>query len=295
MGRAAAFILPRIHRGGIVLAAACAVLALFHCGLLRADSFLDEPVPDERTSLQEPGSSVNMAEQDRASGMMSGPADGSPSAHLGLAGNPGAVNIRVGRGTLGQLLGISEESGWRLGGLWIGDATGVLAGGLQGGHWGLNNLVVIDLFLDAEKEFGWTGTSFGTQYLDYTGQPTNILAGSVQGFDGLQGAPPFNRSQWYQLWWRQEWFDGKLITRVGKSVPVYDFNNVLAAVPVDDQAYNIPAVSGLIYSPIFINPTMFARLPGYYDSATGVVASWAPNEHVYMTYYTVYAYVSFVG
>lgn len=241
------------------------------------DTTSDSASPSEPYSLFDQGASARSALDGDAS-------LSATNRELGIAGNPGAVNITVGNGRLGRLLGLDDDSGWRLGGLWIGDATGVLSGGLEGGHWGLNNLAIIDLSLDAEKRWGWQGTSFGTQYLDYTGQPTNILAGSVQGFDGLQADPPFNRSELYQLWWRQKWFDGKLITRLGKSVPTYDFNNVLAPVPVSDDVYNIPAVSGLIYTPIFINPTILGRLPGYYDSATGLVATWAPNEHLYASY-----------
>lgn len=203
---------------------------------------------------------------------------------LGMAGNPAAVNIVVGNGALGRFLGIPEENGLRLGGMWIGDASAVLSGGLKGGDWGLNNLTVIDLSLDAEKRWGWEGTSFGTQYLYYTGEPTNSLAGTVQGFDGLQASPPFHRSELYQLWWRQSWYDGLLITRLGKSVPSFDFNNVLSAVPVGNDAYNIPSVSGLIYTPIFVNPTMFGRLPGYYDSATGLTATLAPADNIYASY-----------
>ena len=205
-------------------------------------------------------------------------------AGLAIAANPGAVNITVGNGRLGRWLGLDEDCGLRLGGVWVGDASGNLSGGLDPGQWGLNSLAIVDLSLDAQKRWGWCGTSFGAEYLDFTGQPTNILAGSVQGFDGLQAAPPFDRSELYQLWWRQTWFDGKLITRLGKSVPTYDFDNVLAAVPVSDDAYNIPAVSSLIYTPIFVNPTMLGRIPGYYDSSTGVTATLMPNEHLYLSY-----------
>ena len=203
---------------------------------------------------------------------------------LATASNPGAVNITVGNGRLGRWLGLDDDCGLRLGGVWIGDASGNLSGGLDPGEWGLNSLTIVDLSLDAQKRWGWQGTSFGTEFLNFAGQPTNILAGSVQGFDGLQAAPPFDRSELYQLWWRQTWFDGKLITRLGKSVPTYDFDNVLAAVPVSEDAYNIPAVSSLIYTPIFVNPTMLGRIPGYYDSATGMTATLMPYEHLYLSY-----------
>ena len=46
-----------------------------------------------------------------------------------VSGNPAAVDIVAGTGALGRLLGIDPDSGIRLGGLWIGDASGVLSGG----------------------------------------------------------------------------------------------------------------------------------------------------------------------
>jgi porin len=208
----------------------------------------------------------------------------SSTVGLGIAGNPAAVNITVGNGRLGRWFGIEPESGLRLGGLWIGDASGVLSGGLEPGHGALNSLGIIDLSIDAAQRWGWDGASFGAQYLNFTGQATNSLAGTVQGYDALQAAPPFNRNEIYQLWWRQSWFDGKLITRMGKSVPTYDFDNVLSAVPVNDATQSIPAVSSLIYTPIFVNPTILGRIPGYYDSATGLTATWAPTEKCYMSY-----------
>src|SRR4051794_6819528 len=39
------------------------------------------------------------------------------------SGNPAAVDIIAGTGALGRLLGLGEDSGIRLGGLWIGDAS----------------------------------------------------------------------------------------------------------------------------------------------------------------------------
>jgi porin len=201
-----------------------------------------------------------------------------------VSANPAAVNIIAGTGALGRFLGLDEESGLRFGGLWVGDASGVLVGGRDPGHWGLNSLTILDFNLDAEKALGFKGGSFGTEFLQFTGQPTNGLAGAFPGFDSLEVTPPLTRQELYQLWYRQELFDGKLVFRIGKSVPTFDFNNVVRPVPVDDPAAAVPAVTGLLFTPVFVNPTMLGVIPGYYNSATGVTATFAPTKSVYMNY-----------
>src|SRR4051812_11133851 len=133
-----------------------------------------------------------------------------------ISSNPAAVDIITGTGALGRLLGLDRDSGIRLGGLWIGDASGVLAGGRRPGKWGLNSLAIADLNLDMEKLSNWSGASFGTQFLQFSGEPTNVLAGAFPGFDSIEVTPPLTRQQLYQLWYRQALFDNKLIFRVGK-------------------------------------------------------------------------------
>ena len=55
------------------------------------------------------------------------------------------------------------------------------------------------------------------------------------GFNSLIAAPPYSRAELYELWFRQELFDKKFVFRIGKSVPTYDFDNVLRAVPLQDR------------------------------------------------------------
>ncbi len=212
--------------------------------------------------------------------------DGTPAQRGGVAisGNPAAVNIVTGTGALGRLFGIDPDSGVRFGGLWIGDASGVVAGGSQTGRWGLNSLTVLDLNLDGEKLGAWQGSMIGTEFLQFTGQPTNSLAGAFPGFDSIPVTPPFIRQELYQLWFRQALFNNKLIFRIGKTVPTFDFNNVVRPVPVDDPAAAIPAVSGLAYTPIFVNPTLLGAIPGYYNSATGITTTFAPTKQLYFSY-----------
>ena len=66
--------------------------------------------------------------------------------------------------------------------------------------------------------------------------------------------------------------------------PTRDFGNVLRPVPTDDPASRIPAVSGLIYTPIFKNPTMYGASPGFYNSAAGVTLNFVPTKYWYFNY-----------
>ena len=206
-------------------------------------------------------------------------------ARIPISANPAAVDIIAGTGALGRLLGFDKDSGIRLGGLWIGDTSGVLSGGKNPGTWAFNSLTIADLNLDTEKLVGWTGASFDIEFLQFTGQNTNGLAGAFPGFDSIEAGPPFDRNQLYELWYRQVLFDDKLIIRIGKSVPTYDFNNVVRPVPVgDDPSAAIPAVTALAYTPIFVNPTMLGVIPGYYNSATGITTTLAPTKSIYLNY-----------
>jgi len=205
-------------------------------------------------------------------------------SNLGISGNPGAVNTTTGTGWLGREIGIPADTGVSLGGVWVGDANWIMSGGANPGNVTFNSLLIADLHVDLEKAIGLKGASIGSEFLQFNGQPTNAEAGSVQGYNSLPGPPPLNRSELYQLWWRQEFFDGKLIVRIGKLVPTIDFNSVVRPVPERGESESIPAVSGLIYTPLYINPTMVGVSPGYYNSAYGVTATYVPTKQFYMSY-----------
>ncbi len=207
-----------------------------------------------------------------------------PLTPLGISANPGAVNQTTGTGQAGEWLGFKKDSGVYLGGVWAGDTNYLISGGEQPGVWSWNSLLIISLGLDSEKLIGWKGGKFGVEFLQFDGQPTNQQAGSVQGYNSLPGPPPLDRSELYQLWWRQELFDEKLIIRIGKMVPTADFNNVLRPVPTQDQSLFIPSVSGLLFTPVFVNPTILGVMPGYYNSACGVTTTFAPTNNFYLSY-----------
>lgn len=233
------------------------------------------------------------AEQDQApspEGASSGPttAAGTLQEFLrgtseGISANPGAVNVLTGTGLLGRFLGLGPDSGVRLGGLWIGDVNYLVAGGADPRTWSFNSLLLVDLSLDLEKLLRIPGAQFGVEFLQFNGQDTNGQAGVVAGYNSLPGPPPLNRSELYELWWRQRLFDDKLIIRIGKIVPTYDFNNVVRPLTLGDDTLAIPSVSSLIYTPIFINPTLLGVLPGYYNSAYGITVTVAPTSNLYVS------------
>jgi porin len=200
-----------------------------------------------------------------------------------IAGNPGAVNIVAGTGELGRLLGLEPDSGLRLGGVLVSNGNYLISGGNAPGTTSFNNLLLTDLHADLDKLTHIPGASFGAALLRFDGQPTNQQAGVMIGYNGLLGAPPLDRTELYELWWRQSFFSDALVVRIGKTVPTYDFGNVVRPVPVQDLSLRIPAVSGLLYTPIFVNPTILGALPGYYNSAYGVTATIAPTGRFYLS------------
>ena len=199
----------------------------------------------------------------------------------GISGNPGAVDILTGTGELGNLLRIPKSSGVRLGGMWMGDYNAILSG-VDGRRLTGNSLFILDLYIDLQKAFGWKGTFFGSEFLQFNGQPTNADAGVVQGYNSLPGAPPLNRSELYQLWILQQFLDNKFSVRIGKTVPTYHFNNVSKPVPKQNPEASIPSVSGLIYTPIFVNTTLLGAIGGYYNSVYGIVATVSPVKEAYV-------------
>ena len=201
-----------------------------------------------------------------------------------ISGNPGAVNVKPGIGLLGRTLGFGPDSGVFIGGLWSGDTDYLIGGGNDPKTWSLNSLALIGLDLDFQKLTGIPGGELGATFLQFDGQPANRDAGVVTGYDGLTGPPPLDRSELYQLWWRQRLFNDRLTIRVGKVVPTYDFNNVIRPVPVQSESLSIPAVTGLIYTPIFVNPTILGVLPDTIIRRMASRRRLLQSEHWYVSY-----------
>ncbi len=208
---------------------------------------------------------------------------------LGISANPAAVESFTGSGEVQRFLlkqfGVKDNHGVRFGGLWLGDCNWLITGGEKPGAFSCNSALVLDNHIDLKKLTGWwTGGSFGAEFLQLNASPTNDQAGSVQGYNSTPGPNPLTRAELYELWIRQELFRGKLAVRVGKVTPTRDFGNVLRPVPTQDAASFIPAVSGLLYTPVFKNPTLYGASPGFYNSASGVTLNFTPIKQWYINY-----------
>lgn len=208
---------------------------------------------------------------------------GYDSKELGIAGNPAAVNVMTGSGSLGRLLGLEDNSGVRLGGLWIGNADIQMSGRLPGSA-SFNSMGIVDLQLDMTTLAGIPGGSFAATFLQFDGQNSNGRAGVLTGYNGLTETEPLNRSELYQLWWRQSFLEEKLVVRVGKSIPTFDFNNVSRRLPIPDEKPYVAAVTGLLFTPIYVNPSILGVMPGYYNSAWGLTLHTAPTATSYINY-----------
>lgn len=203
-------------------------------------------------------------------------------ASAAVSGNPSATDYSVvGTGWLGRTLGLKDEWGIRLGGLWLADTDIVAAGGTVPGGWTNNQALFIGLHVDADKMVGWTGASFGFQFLQFNGGETNEQAGSVAGYNSIVGLPPFNRSELLEAWYLQEMKKDVLSMRIGRVIPSYDFGNVLRPVALADVNQNIPAISGLLWTPVFVNASMIGAMMGYYNPANGVTINFTPVKSFY--------------
>lgn len=205
-----------------------------------------------------------------------------PKKIAAVSGNPAATTFSTGIGWLGRTLGLKEEWGVTLGGLWLADTNVVVAGGLKDGGWTNNSALFVGLGIDAEKLVGWRGAAFGFQFLQFNGANTNGEAGVVTGYNSLVGAPPFQRTELYEAWYEQTMIPDVLKMRIGRSVPGMDFNNVLRPVVFSDASENIPAVSGLLMTSVFLNTSMLGVLPGYYNPGNGVTVNFTPSKSIYL-------------
>ncbi|HYD06682.1 MAG TPA: carbohydrate porin [Reyranella sp.] len=217
---------------------------------------------------------------------LAGPALAQPvpegSGRASISGNPAATTFSTGTGQLGRWLGLRDEWGVRLGGLWLADTNFVVAGGVQPGGWSNNSALFVGLGLDAEKLVDWRGASFGFQFLQFNGADNNSQVGMIVGYNGIVGPFPHNRSELFQAWYEQTLFEDVLKVRIGRSTPSADFNNVLRPVAFTDSTQNVPSLSGVLYPTIFCNGSMIGVLPGYYNPGDGVTVNFTPTTSFYL-------------
>jgi porin len=202
---------------------------------------------------------------------------------VSVSGNPAATDVGItGTGWLGRTLGLKDEWGVKLGGMWLADTNVLVAGGAQPGGWTNNQALVLGLNVQAEKLVGWRGASFGVQFLQFNGGETNEQAGSIAGYNSIVSLPPLNRTELLEAWYRQEMVPDVLSMRIGRSMPSYDFGNVSRPIALADPDQNIPAVTALLFSPVFVNPSMIGAMMGFYNPGNGVTVNFTPTKSFYV-------------
>lgn len=206
-----------------------------------------------------------------------------------ISSNPAAVNVNTGSGFLQQLiekkLCIHDNHGIEMQGVWIGDSNDLFSGGIPNAKkWTSNSVGLVNLTIDTEHFNGWKGGLFSAQLLQQNAQNTNGQAGVIQGYNSLPDVPPYSRTELYALWYRQSFLNDIFFLRIGKTITTLDFYNVVKPIPLSKGDPNIPAVTSLIYVPVFINPAVDGIMPGYTNSAYGVTATYTPVKYWYLSY-----------
>jgi len=201
-----------------------------------------------------------------------------------ISSDPGVTSLFIGTGELGKtLLQLSKDSPFRIGGIWTADGNILLTKRQNAKSITGNNLLIIGATFDTEKASCWKGGLFGINLLQYNGMNTNGNVGSAQGFDNLSFIPPFHRSELYQIWFRQSMLDHKLHIKIGKTDPSLDFNNIQRPFPTQNQSLKNPAITSLLYTPVFLNPANFGTMPAYYNSVYGLMLHFAPTTTCYFS------------
>lgn len=177
-----------------------------------------------------------------------------------MSGNPAFTELFPGTGALGRYLKFPDDWGVKLGGVTLSDTGKLFTGGQKPGSVASNNAFILATSIDTEKAFGWRGGKFGASFLQVNGQNTNGYAGTVVGYDAIVGAAPFHRTELYTLYFDQEIIKERLGVRAGKLLATVDFNNVTKVHRYKDDAHYISSLSSLLYTSIFVNPTMLPAM-----------------------------------
>ena len=84
-----------------------------------------------------------------------------------------------------------EDKGVSVGAVWVSQGFRNFEGGIRVGNTAAST-VDVNLTLDAEKSFGWTGAKFYADFQDHAGpDPSQYLVGDVQKFTKFNSVPIF--------------------------------------------------------------------------------------------------------
>jgi len=107
-----------------------------------------------------------------------------------ITGNPAAENELPGTGLAGRLLHLPEDSGLRLGGLWLVDTNGLISGGAQPGQWSWNSALIIGANFDAAKLLDWKGHPLAFSFFSSTGRPPTVRLAACKAITACPAPNP---------------------------------------------------------------------------------------------------------
>lgn len=190
--------------------------------------------------------------------------------------NPVPIELFAGNGDLGRALGIKPESGIRFGGYFVSEVDHFLAGSFAPNQTFGNGIAVLQLEANQQTLLGIKDSKISVAGLQFNGSPVNFYSGSIQGFNDLPSTPPYNRTELYTYWFSKGFPSNRLFFRVGKMVANTLFNNVVLG-NQDHPSRAELSVSGLTYTPLFTNPTLYNRMPSGYNAALGLTMQLFPK------------------
>lgn len=164
-----------------------------------------------------------------------------------------------------------EEKGVTFGATYIGETMGVVSGGIHQNAVYAGRLQ-LELTLDFEKLAGLKGSSFYVSAYEIHGQ--DLSGYSLQNIMTVSNIEAYDTFRLFNLWYQQEFLDGKLALRFGQ----------LAA----DDEFLISEYGGLFLNgtfgwPALVSANLPSGGPGYPLAAPAVMMRFAPVEQFSVT------------
>jgi len=146
-----------------------------------------------------------------------------------------------------------------------------------------NSLFIIGSSIDTNQFMRLPGGTFNAEVFRFDGKPTNIEAGVVSGIDNLTVFPYVPTTRLFQLWYRQEFMDRRFNFTVGRQVISSQFGNLTKPKSLLYEELAPYAITGLLWGPVFINPTLYGIFPGLYHSPWGLQTECFLSKSTYLS------------
>ncbi|HTW94597.1 MAG TPA: carbohydrate porin [Tepidisphaeraceae bacterium] len=145
-----------------------------------------------------------------------------------------------------------QNAGVSVGGTFLSEGFHNFQGGIDSSHTVGSTTLDLNVTVDMQKLLNWNGGEFYVDLEDHAFRnPTTALVGDLQGFDEQNSAPYL---QVFELWYQQQFFDGKLRIKVGKVDANSEFSVIDNGLSfVNGSAQNSPTN--------FLMPTMPDPMP----------------------------------